>query len=302
MACIWHIERVQIDDINKNANIILPTFSLPWSSSLLKVPITLLYDVIESDQWRRKNVNFRPSLRLCPHQYYVYFQKKTSDRRLFQSLVTTQNAKIQRLLTKWNIIKKSRNIFILKEDFKISCYDMCSSLLSLIKDIERQPQPTKKADRCVKSSLNYKKSKTIRNEILIRHFIKKVVVVDLLRDGSFFFTDKTLVFYKLKWSHKGDGRLRETVWEVKIDCYIVKRRPRDLHAKSVADMYLELITPVLLFLFQKRTFHIIALIAEHFTALTSRGRKEGRKVYYNQNCFCSTGSLRKIKFNNRNTE
>ena len=29
--------------------------------------------------------------------------------------------------------------------------------------------------------------------------------------GSFFFTDKTLVFYKLKWSHKGDGRLRETV-------------------------------------------------------------------------------------------
>ena len=34
----------------------------------------------------------------------------------------------------------------LKEDFKISCYDMCSSLLSLIKDIEGQPQPTKRAD------------------------------------------------------------------------------------------------------------------------------------------------------------
>ena len=118
--------------------------------------------------------------------------------------------------------------------------------------------------------------------------------VDLLRDGSFFFTNKTLVFYKLKWSHKGDGRLRETVWEIKIDCYIVRRRPRDLHAKSVADMHLELITPVLLFLFQKRTFHIIALIAEHFTALTSRWQKEGRKVSCNQNCFCSTGSLHKI--------
>ena len=42
-----------------------------------------------------------------------------------------------------------------------------------------------------------------------------MVAVDLLRDGClqgfFFFTDKTLVFYKLKWSHKGDGRLRETV-------------------------------------------------------------------------------------------
>ena len=179
---------------------------------------------------------------------------------------------------------------------------MCSSLLSLIKDIERQPQPTKKADRCVKWSLNYKRLKTIRNEILIKYFMKKVVVVDLLRDGSFFFTDKTLVFYKLKWSHKGDGRLRETAWEVKRDCYIVRRRPRDLHAKSVADMYLELIAPVLLFLFQKRKFHIIALIAEHFTALTSRGRKEGRKVYCNQNCFCSTRSLHKIKFKNRNTE
>ena len=176
---------------------------------------------------------------------------------------------------------------------------MCSSLLSLIKDIERQPQPTKKADRCVKWSLNYKRSKTIRNEILINHFMKKVVVVDLLRDGSFFFTIKTLVFYKQKWSHKGDGRLRG---EVKIDCYIVRRRPRDLHAKSVANMYLELITPVLLFLFQKRKFHIIALIAEHFTALTSRGRKEGRKVYCNQNCFCSTGSLHKKKLKNRSTE
>ena len=40
---------------------------------------------------------------------------------------------------------ESRNIFTLKEDFRISCYDMCSSLLSL-KDIERQPQRTKKAD------------------------------------------------------------------------------------------------------------------------------------------------------------
>ena len=86
---------------------------------------------------------------------------------------------------------------------------MCSSLLSLIKDIERQPQPTKKADRCVKWSLNYKRLKTIRNEILIKYFMKKVVVVDLLRDGSFFFTYKTLVFYKLKWSHKGVGRLRD---------------------------------------------------------------------------------------------
>ena len=102
------------------------------------------------------------------------------------------------------------------------------------------------------------------------------------------------MLYKLKWSHKGDGRLRETVWEVKIDCYIVRRRPRDLHATSVADMYLDQITPFLPFLFQKRKFHITALITEHFTALTSRGRKERRKVYCNQNCFCSTGSLHKI--------
>ena len=145
-----------------------------------------------------------PSSVLC-----LLKKKKTPDRRLFRSLVTTQNAKIQFLLTTWNIIKKSRNIFILKEDFKISFYDMCSSLLSLIKDIERQPQPTKKADRCVKWSLNYKRLKTIRNEILIKYFMKKVVVVDLLRDGSFFFTYKTLVFYKLKWSHKGVGRLRD---------------------------------------------------------------------------------------------
>ena len=152
----------------------------------------------------------------------------------------------------------------------------------------------KESRPCVKWSLNYKRLKTIRNEVLINHFMKKVVAVDLLRDGSFFFTDKTLVFYKLKWSYKVDGRLRETVWEVKIDCYIVRRHPRDLHAKSVADMYLELITPVLLFLFQKRKFQITALIAKHFTALTSRGRKEGRKVYSNQNCFYSTGSLHKI--------
>ena len=59
--------------------------------------------------------------------------------------VTAQNAKIQWLLMESNIIKKSRNIFTLKEDFRISCYDICSSLLSL-KDIERQPQRTKKAD------------------------------------------------------------------------------------------------------------------------------------------------------------
>ena len=59
--------------------------------------------------------------------------------------VTARNAKIQWLLMESNIIKKSRNIFTLKEDFRISCYDMCSSLLSL-KDIERQPQRTKKAD------------------------------------------------------------------------------------------------------------------------------------------------------------
>ena len=59
--------------------------------------------------------------------------------------VTAQNAKIQWLLMESNIIKKSRNIFTLKEDFRISCYDMCSSLLSL-KDIERQPQRTMKAD------------------------------------------------------------------------------------------------------------------------------------------------------------
>ena len=127
-----------------------------------------------------------------------------------------------------------------------------------------------------------------------------MVAVDLLRDGClqgfFFFTDKTLALYKLKWSHKADGRLRETVtlrgWKKLI--MIFRRRAGDLHAKSVADMYLELITPVLLFLFQKSKFHTTALIAEHFTALISRG-KEGRKVYCNQNWFCLTRSLHKIK-------
>ena len=107
-----------------------------------------------------------------------------------------------------------------------------------------------------------------------------MVAVDFLRDvcwqGFFFFTDKTLVFYKLKWSHKGDGRLRETVTLRGWKKLIYLGDARDLHAKSVADMYLELITPVLLFLFQKRKFYITALIAKHFTALTSRERKGGR--------------------------
>ena len=131
-------------------------------------------------------------------------------------------------------------------------------------------------------------------------FQEKVVAVDFLRDvcwqGFFFFLQTKL------WCFTNlNGRIKETVayerlshLEVGINWYIVRRRARDLHAKSVADMYLELITPVLLFLFQKRKFHITALIAEHFTALTSRG-KEGRKVYCNQNCFCSTRSLHKIK-------
>ena len=102
------------------------------------------------------------------------------------------------------------------------------------------------------------------------------------------------MFYKLKWSHKGDGRLRETVTLRGWKKLIYLGDARDLHAKSVADMYLELITPVLLFLFQKRKFHITALIAEHFTALISRG-KEGRKVYCNKNCFRSTRRPHKIK-------
>ena len=145
--------------------------------------------------------------------------------------VTAQNAKIQWLLMESNIIKKSRIIFTLKEDFRISCYDMCSSLLSL-KDIERQPQRTKKADH----------TSSGRNEVLIKEgmkewssykvFDEKVVAVDLLRDGClqgfFFFTDKTLAFYKLKWSHKADGRLRETVtlrgWKKLIMIYLEDAR------------------------------------------------------------------------------
>ena len=75
--------------------------------------------------------------------------------------VTARNAKIQWLLMESNIIKKSRNIFTLKEDFRISCYDMCSSLLSL-KDIERQPQRTKKAEH----------TSSGRNEVLIEEGMK----------------------------------------------------------------------------------------------------------------------------------
>ena len=176
MACIWHIERVQIDDINKfekTQTFFYRRFHCRGRRPCSNVPITLLYDVIESDHWRRKTSTSGLACDYALISIMSTSKKKTSDRRLFQSLVTTQNAKIQWLLTKWNIIKKSRNIFILKEDFKISCYDKCSSLLSLINDIERQPQPTKRADRCVKWSLNYKSSKTIRNEVLIKYFMKK---------------------------------------------------------------------------------------------------------------------------------
>ena len=131
--------------------------------------IALHYDVIESDHLRRRNVNFRSSLRLCLHQYYVYVKKtnkqanKTPDRSEYSghNKSNRPNAKIQWLLMESNIIKKSRNIFTLKEDFRISCYDMCSSLLSL-KDIERQPQRTKKADH----------TSSGRNEVLIEEGMK----------------------------------------------------------------------------------------------------------------------------------
>ena len=119
---------------------------------------------------------------------------------------------------------ESRNIFTLKEDFRISCYDICSSLLSL-KDIERQPQRTKKADH----------TSSGRNEVLIKEgmkewssykvFDEKVVAVDLLRDGCL---QGFLAFYKLKWSHKAEGRLRETVtlrgWKKLIMIYLEDAR------------------------------------------------------------------------------
>ena len=48
VACIWHNERVQIDAIKferTQIHFFLPTFSLPSSSSLLKVPNWLLTDI-----------------------------------------------------------------------------------------------------------------------------------------------------------------------------------------------------------------------------------------------------------------
>ena len=60
VACIWHIERVQIDAIKFERTQIhfLATFSLPSSSSLLKVPLiclTALCGCVEDYKWLEQN-------------------------------------------------------------------------------------------------------------------------------------------------------------------------------------------------------------------------------------------------------